>query len=249
MCVAVVQLHDFFYWQEHLVLVTELLGASLYEASGGRRQSLARIRHIARQLLVALRHVHDAGVIHTDIKPDNVLFTDANQRDVKLIDFGSSCFVPDCQHRHYVQSLPYRAPEVVLGLAYDTAIDIWSLGCLLCELYSGAVLFSARSQTELLAKMVGIIGPGLDVDMVNKGRHSHRFVTRDGALYERSGDGLFILYPKHTTLAARLHCTDQSFLSFVSSLLQLRAEDRPNAAEALQHEFFNTADDDDKNTP
>jgi serine/threonine protein kinase len=193
--------------------------------------------------LVALRQIHGNGVIHTDIKPENVLFSDSLLRDVKLVDFGSSCFFPDRQHRHYVQSLPYRAPEVVLGLPFDTAIDIWSLGCVLCELFSGTVLFSSRSQVELLAKMIGIIGPGLDTEMVANGRYSHRFVTRDGALYERTDEGICVLYPKSTSLAARLRCletdkTSTDFLSFVSALLQLRPENRPSAVEALRHPFI-----------
>lgn len=59
--------------------------------------------------------------------------------EVKVIDLGSSCFTSD-HLSSYVQSRSYRAPEVILGLAYDTKIDIWSLGCILAELATGYVL-------------------------------------------------------------------------------------------------------------
>jgi serine/threonine protein kinase len=57
-----------------------------------------------------------------------------------VIDLGSSCFATD-QLSSYVQSRSYRAPEVILGLPYDAKVDIWSLGCILAELATGAVLF------------------------------------------------------------------------------------------------------------
>ena len=61
--------------------------------------------------------------------------------EIKVIDLGSSCFQSDnlCL---YVQSRSYRAPEVMLGLSYDPKIDLWSLGCILAELWSGEVSFS-----------------------------------------------------------------------------------------------------------
>ena len=60
--------------------------------------------------------------------------------EIKVIDFGSSCFIHD-HLSSYVQSRSYRAPEVILGCRYDYKIDIWSLGCILAELFTGYVLF------------------------------------------------------------------------------------------------------------
>lgn len=64
--------------------------------------------------------------------------------EVKVIDFGSSCFTTD-QLSSYVQSRSYRAPEVILGLPYGQKVDVWSLGCILAELLSGYVLFQVGS--------------------------------------------------------------------------------------------------------
>ena len=59
---------------------------------------------------------------------------------VQVIDFGSSCFEGE-QVYSYIQSRFYRSPEVMLGLGYGTAIDMWSLACILAELYTGYPLF------------------------------------------------------------------------------------------------------------
>lgn len=76
----------------------------------------------------------------------------------KLIDFGSSCFIHD-HLSSYVQSRYYRAPEVILGCKYDFKIDLWSLGCVLAELYTGEVLFNGSDVSEVLARIVSIRGP------------------------------------------------------------------------------------------
>ena len=67
--------------------------------------------------------------------------------EVKVIDFGSSCFTTE-QLSSYVQSRSYRAPEVILGLPYGQKVDVWSLGCILAELLSGYVLFQVHSYSH-----------------------------------------------------------------------------------------------------
>ena len=74
----------------------------------------------------------------------NILVKSLSRCVVKLIDFGSSCFVRD-PHSSYVQSRSYRAPEVVLGMPYGQRIDVWSLGCILAEVFIGTALFNNRT--------------------------------------------------------------------------------------------------------
>lgn len=79
-------------------------------------------------------------LIHCDLKPENILLVQPQRSAIKVIDFGSSCFVDERMYT-YVQSRFYRSPEVILGLPYGCEIDMWSFGCILAELYMGYPLF------------------------------------------------------------------------------------------------------------
>jgi hypothetical protein len=155
----VLRLIDYFYHAEHLFLVTELLKDNLYEWSTYVESNelepyftLPRVQRIAAQVLQALAFIHSNGLQHCDLKPENVLVLSYSRCDVKVIDFGSSCFISD-KMSSYIQSRSYRAPEVVLSLPYGPKIDVWSLGCILTELLSGRVLFPNESVQTMLVRM------------------------------------------------------------------------------------------------
>ena len=149
---GIIKMFGSFYFRRHFVIVFELLDINLYryiKQPGFRGMNKDLLRQIATQMLQGLQHLSKIKIIHCDLKPENVLFTDATRTAVKIIDFGSACtefksgFV-------YVQSRFYRSPEVVLGLPYDQAVDMWSFGCILAELVSGRPLFPAWDENELL---------------------------------------------------------------------------------------------------
>jgi len=164
--------------------------------------------------------------MHCDIKPENILLSSYSRALVKVIDFGSSSFVTDRQSS-YIQSRSYRAPEVILGLPYDGKIDIWSLGCVVAEMYTNEVTFQNDSELSMLSRIEAICGP-FPRHMIAKGRNSHRIFTDSGLIYEKisskdedegddmshdsskdanddHGKTLFNIYqPKMTTIAARL---------------------------------------------
>ena len=95
--------------------------------------SAEQLRRISFQMLEGLKYMKNRGVIHCDMKPENILFTDQSYQAIKIIDFGASC--EDCKKGFfYVQSRYYRAPEILLGNTYDHAADMWSLGCIMFEL-------------------------------------------------------------------------------------------------------------------
>lgn len=81
--------------------------------------------------------------MHCDLKPENILLKQPDRSAVKVIDFGSSCLEDETRYT-YIQSRFYRAPEVILGLPYGTPIDMWSLGCILAELYTGCPIFPGK---------------------------------------------------------------------------------------------------------
>jgi len=76
---------------------------------------------------------------------------------IKVIDFGSSCL----EHQRvytYIQSRFYRSPEIILGLDYTMAIDMWSLGCIIAELYTGVPIFPGENEQEQLACIMEVLG-------------------------------------------------------------------------------------------
>jgi len=91
-----VQFESHFFFRNHLCLVFELLSYNLYEVLVITRfqgLTLDATRNVAEQLLKSLVILEDAEVIHCDLKPENVLLCDPEHSYVKLIDFGSSCYV------------------------------------------------------------------------------------------------------------------------------------------------------------
>jgi len=88
---------------------------------------------------------------------ENVLLKQRGSSLIKVIDFGSSCYSHQRVYT-YIQSRFYRSPEVILGLPYGTPIDMWSLGCILAELYTGYPLFPGEDEIEQLACIMEVLG-------------------------------------------------------------------------------------------
>lgn len=241
------RLYDYFYHKEHLFIVCELLKDNLYEFYKFNHESgeelyfnIPRLRSVTRQILTALKFVHDLNIIHCDLKPENILIKSYSKCQVKVIDFGSSCFTTD-HLSSYVQSRSYRAPEVMLGLPYDTRVDIWSLGCIVAELFTGSVLFLNDSIPTLLGRIDAIVGP-FPKSMEERARYFRRYYTTSGKLFERRPEGTPVfIHPKRTTLRKRIHSDDTAFLDFLERVLEIDPEKRLTAKQALQHPWLQEA--------
>ena len=109
-------------------------------------------------MLISLRHLKNNGVVHADIKPDNILVNEGHNV-LKLCDFGSAMLDGDNELTPYLVSRFYRAPEVILGLPYSHPMDLWSVGCCLYELFTGNVAFPGRSNNHMLKLMLELKGP------------------------------------------------------------------------------------------
>lgn len=161
---GIVRLVDFLYTREHLCVVTELLGPSLHDVSEAATapavSTFGQFGQLADRTLDALSFLHSLRIIHCDIKPENVLVPrdpSLGLAHCKLIDLGGSCFTHD-KLGCYVQSRPYRAPEVLQQLHYGTGIDVWSLACVLFEAVTREVLFESSNNSQLLARMHSLLG-------------------------------------------------------------------------------------------
>ncbi|XP_047316329.1 dual specificity protein kinase YAK1 homolog isoform X2 [Impatiens glandulifera] len=156
----IVRIYDHFVFQRHLCIAFELLDSNLYELikqNQFRGLSLNIVQLFSKQILHGLSLMKDAGIIHCDLKPENILLYSTKPAAVKIIDFGSAC-TEDRTVYSYIQSRYYRSPEVLLGYQYTTAIDMWSFGCIVAELFLGIPLFPGASEFDLLKRMIKILG-------------------------------------------------------------------------------------------
>ena len=254
------RIYDYFYYKEHLMIVSELLKDNLYDFykyltdnNNTEYFSVERIQKLTKQILICLEFIHDLKIIHCDLKPENILMKSITDATCKVIDFGSSCFVHD-HLSAYIQSRSYRAPEVILGCRYDYKIDMWSLGCILAEIYTGNVLFQNDSIQSMLARIIGICGP-IPNWMYEKGKLVNDFFTKEKLLYmepnavdnnesmnqtspQERGKKVHILVPKKSSLRKRIRTNNEQFFNFLSGLLKIDPNDRMSAKEALNHPFI-----------
>lgn len=185
----VVKLKGHFMWRNHLCLVFELLSYNLYDLlrnTNFRGVSLNLTRKFAHQMCTALMFLShsDISVIHCDLKPENILLCSPKRSAIKIVDFGSSCQLGNRIYQ-YIQSRFYRSPEVLLGLSYDMAIDMWSLGCILIEMHTGEPLFSGANETDQMNKIVEVLGipPKHLLDQTAKAKK----------YFDKTSDGTYIL--------------------------------------------------------
>ncbi|QSL64359.1 hypothetical protein MERGE_001659 [Pneumocystis wakefieldiae] len=229
---------DHFYFRDHLCIVMELLDINLYELiriNDFRGFSLPLIRCFAKQLLQNLVFLKKHGIIHCDLKPENILLSHGIGTNIKVIDFGSSCFENEKVYT-YIQSRFYRSPEVILGLSYGISIDIWSLGCILAELYTGHPIFPGEDEQEQLACIMEVLGIPEKYLIEKSSRRMLFFDSSGNPRFSVSSKGRRRV-PSSKTLSQIVKCNHISFLDFLSKCLLWDPEYRLTPEKALEHEF------------
>ena len=109
------------------------------------------------QILNGVDFLHSHRIVHRDLKPQNLLVT--REGNIKLTDFGlARIYDFYTLLTSVVVTLWYRSPEVLLGLPYATAVDLWACGCIIAELYMRRPLFEGRYEMDQLDKIFAVIG-------------------------------------------------------------------------------------------
>lgn len=191
-----------------------------YSNQGGFSTDI--IKSMGHEMLCGVDFLHSNRIVHRDLKPQNVLVT--NDGHIKLADFGlAKTYDFEMQLTSVVVTLWYRAPEILLGLTYATPVDIWSLGCILAELYKLSALFCGTSEADQLNKIFKILGkpPRHDwpKDCISLTYDSFNVTDSIGI----------------TQLIPNL-CEDAQDL--ILKMLQFDPNKRLTATEALNHHFF-----------
>ena len=231
----VVKAYDFFIFRSHICITFELLGQNLYEfikSNDNQRVHLFLVRKYAKQIFRGLEGIHKIGIIHCDIKPENILLT-GQSYNIKIIDFGSGCFNGG-QKYEYIQSRYYRSPEVVLGIPYGPPMDIWSAALVVIELLIGRPLFPCQDELELLWMISEVFGFP-KIKLVKQGKRRGDFFDLKLQLK---------VHKKHkfqpTNLQAALDVDDPNLLDLLRKCLKWDPQKRITAEEALKHPWFQT---------
>lgn len=187
-----------FMFKEHLCLVFELLGSNLYELLKKRQfrgLPLKTVQNLIRQAILGFNELSKRNIVHCDLKPENILLVsdDATHLEnetynktveqessrIKLIDFGSAC-IEGKSTFSYIQSRFYRSPEVMIGINYDSAIDMWSLGCVAAELFLGLPILPGFHEHDQLVRLVEMIGM-LPEWMLDQGKKTQKFFNSNSS--------------------------------------------------------------------
>ncbi|TKS81230.1 Homeodomain-interacting protein kinase 2 [Collichthys lucidus] len=179
----IVRWNGFFFDQDRICLNFDLMDLSLYTFLKERNfegLTTPELRPVIAQLATALSHLRSIGLVHADLKPDNVMIVDRYQTplQVRLIDFGLAHPVAAVKPGTCVQTTYYRAPEVTLHLPFNDAIDMWSLGITAAELSTGYPLYPGNTDYDVLRFIFQTQGQPSD-NVLDRGLGTGYYFDRD----------------------------------------------------------------------
>ncbi|KAG5922952.1 hypothetical protein E4U42_005121 [Claviceps africana] len=193
----------------------------------------SEIKRLLLQLTAGVSYLHENWILHRDLKTSNLLLN--NRGLLKIADFGMARYVgdpPPPKLTQLVVTLWYRAPELLLGATtYDTAVDMWSVGCVFGELITREPLLQGTNEVDQMSKIFALCGmpteetwPGFR-KLPNASSLKLPASTAESAA---TGSVIRARFPSMTTAGAAL----------LNSLLSLDPQRRPSAKSMLQHEYF-----------
>ncbi|XP_068424578.1 homeodomain-interacting protein kinase 2-like [Clinocottus analis] len=258
----IVRFFEDFEHKGHTCLTFELLDKNLHallKEESSNCLSLLEIRPIAQQLLTALESLKTAGVVHTNIKPQNIMLMRQKPLRVKVNGFGSAITATEVQLGVIMQPVAYRSPDVILGLPVSEAVEMWSLGGVLATMFLGSPPFPQRCQYHQVKTMVEKLGQPEDT-LLSDGAQTllyfnpnqdsttpawrlntaeeYKAVTGFPAQNQSSSstrfnclNDLVMLNPEENVVHKR------RLVSLLSSMLRLNRQTRITPSDALRHPF------------
>ncbi|CAB5331834.1 unnamed protein product [Rhizophagus irregularis] len=234
-----------FLYDKHFCLVFEYYRGGVLKVPYmiNEQFRLQIVRKVACQLLTALIYIKHMAVIHTDLKLENILFVTENSYELRVIDFGNAIGLDDVKYyaeSFEIQSLLYRAPEVLLGLPFGYEIDMWSFGCILCEIWIGYPIFQSDTKSGMIKEMERLLGP-LPSSLYKNAKNFAWYLNRndDGLKdWPVGANKETIRSMRIRRLSKALNTNNMDFIKFVDEIFNYDSSKRLSPTEALCHTFL-----------
>uniref|UniRef100_A0A8D2ZSN0 Stress-activated protein kinase JNK n=1 Tax=Scophthalmus maximus TaxID=52904 RepID=A0A8D2ZSN0_SCOMX len=221
---------------QDVYLVMELMDANLCQVIQMELDH-ERLSYLLYQMLCGIKHLHNAGIIHRDLKPSNIVVK--SDCTLKILDFGlARTAATGLLMTPYVVTRYYRAPEVILGMGYQSNVDIWSVGCILAEMVRHKILFPGRDYIDQWNKVIEQLGTPSQDFLMKLNQSVRTYVENRPRYAGYTFEKLFpdVLFPAdsdHNKLKA------SQARDLLSKMLVIDASKRISVDEALQHPYIN----------
>ena len=186
----VARIHGHGVSEGHAYLVMEFFdGGDLNKRLGGRPCAPNEALRIFRELMFALGDIHECGILHRDLKPQNLMFR--SDGSLAIVDFGIAKHIDAVDRTGYgeiVGTPRYMSPEQVRGMALDLRTDIYSSGVLLYQMLSGKHLFDGETAVEVALQHLNKPAPALEESLSQYQRLLDKLLEKDRDARFRNAD-------------------------------------------------------------
>jgi serine/threonine protein kinase len=236
---SVIKMRDYFFTpgekkdEIYLNVVMDYFSDTLSQVIRGNLKAnkqlpLIVVKIYAFQMLKAINYLNAIGICHRDIKPQNILI-DPNSHVLKICDFGSAKKLSKGEPNvAYICSRFYRAPELIFGATeYDSAIDTWSIGCVIAELVLNEPIFPGESSIDQLFEIIKVLGTP-----------SKKQIKEMNPNYEEYKFPIIKSYTWSNIFKNKSHIIEKDFIDLLSKLVRYEPNKRISPLQALLHPFF-----------
>lgn len=212
-------------------LVMEKLDKNLYLWRSKNKPSLNEVKILVMQILKGVNFLHDKNIVHGDLKPENIVFSDNEYKNLKIADLGNSMYVYELNKYSLLQTRYYRAPEVILQTNKDKGIDIWSIGCIISELITGKPLFFGKTENSQLYAIMQYLGTPPDSMLRSSRVRTHYFHYYNNKPKVQYGN-----YIKTRSLNRLFN--DPNLIDLLNKTFKYDPRERITIDELIKHKWF-----------